>query len=84
MNRKIRFVILIALFTAGCATADLPPIDEQKDFEPLIDEQLLWNRALDEQARLDSSGYLYEDAELTAYVNATARKLVPEQDYYSS
>ena len=52
MNSKILFVILIALLIAGCATADLPPIDEQKDFEPLIDEQLLWNRARDEQARL--------------------------------
>jgi predicted Zn-dependent protease len=79
MNGKTIFVILITLLVAGCATADLPPIDAQKDFEPLIDEQLLWNRAREEQARLDSSGHLYHDSELTAYVNAMARKLVPEQ-----
>jgi len=79
MNSKTFFVILITLLVAGCATADLPPIDAQKDFEPLIDEQLLWNRAREEQARLDSSGHLYHDSELTAYVNAMARQLVPEQ-----
>ena len=78
-NSRAIFATLIAILLAGCVTADLPPIDEQPDFKALPDEQRLWNRSREEQAKLDRSGYLYDDPELAAYVNDVARKLVPEQ-----
>lgn len=78
-NSRTIFATLIAILLAGCVAADLPPIDERHNFKALPDEQRLWNRSREEQAKLDRSGYLYEDPELAAYVNDVARKLVPEQ-----
>ena len=79
MNCRAILAALVAAVLAGCAAADLPPIGRQKNFDPLPDEQRLWRRAQEEQARLDRSGYLYEDPATVAYVNAVADKLLPER-----
>jgi predicted Zn-dependent protease len=78
-NGKTIFATLFAILFLGCVTADLPPIDEQKNFEPLPDEKRIWTRALEEQAILDRSGHLVNAPELNAYVNRVAAKLVPEK-----
>ncbi|KPJ76566.1 MAG: hypothetical protein AMJ54_11160 [Deltaproteobacteria bacterium SG8_13] len=76
---RINISILVAILLFGCATADLPPIDEQKSFKPLADEERIWKRAREEQARLDRSGHLYKNPELSDYANRVAAKLVPGQ-----
>ncbi len=78
-SNKIALAMFVAILLLGCATTDLPPIDAQKNFEPLPDERRIWDRSMEEQARLDRSGHLYEDSDLHAYVNLVADKLLPGQ-----
>jgi len=67
-----------AVVLAGCANTDLPSFKETEQLQLQEDEQRLWNRSKEEQYRLNSSGYLYQNAELTAYVNRVAQNLVPQ------
>jgi predicted Zn-dependent protease len=64
----------------GCETTALAPIGAapgRLSLEP--DERRLWQRAEEEQRRLDRSGLLYEDPGLNEYVNSVAdRLLAPE------
>jgi predicted Zn-dependent protease len=71
-------VVLASL--AGCATTSLPPVTSG-DFAFEDDEKRLWTRSEEEQQAIDSSGMLYQDRELEAYLNGIARKLQPPEAY---
>lgn len=43
------------------------------------DEKRIWGQSREEQLQLDRSGHLYENPEITAYVNRVARGLMPHQ-----
>ena len=74
MNRTAIFMILFALLFAGCASTNLQPLSATND--PLEeDEGRLWNRAEEEERKIDRSGAIYEDAELDAYLDSIAKKL---------
>ena len=45
------------------------------------DEKRLWVRSKEEQEVLDESGFIYEDAELEAYLNDVAKKIEPPDVY---
>ena len=55
------------------------PIGTGATVELQDDEKRLWNRAAEEQRRLDRSGVIYDDPQLKAYLNEVARKLTPEK-----
>jgi len=71
-------MIFILVSLAACATTDLPSFDETQQLSLQDDETRVWNRSREEQQRLDSSQYIYQDPLLTAYVNQVAQNLVPQ------
>ena len=80
-GKAIAFLLLPAAWAAGCQTLDLPSMAASPGvgkFAPEEDERRLWNRGKETQERLDRSGILYQDPALTEYVNAVARRLLPE------
>lgn len=70
--------LFLTLCVTSCASVPLAPIGQQQSFYAEEDEKRLWKRSEEEQARLETSGHIYDDPELAAYVNEVARKLVPE------
>lgn len=66
----------LALALAACATASLPPVTAP-GFVPEDEEKAIWREAAEEQHRLDTSGDVFEDAALEAYLMAVARRIVP-------
>jgi len=66
---------LLWLILAACSTPGLPPLDE--NFMTTEDERLLWRQSEREQTILDTSGLIYEHAEIEAYLNQIAARLRP-------
>jgi len=62
----------------SCATTQLPPVGEMDALQLQKDEKRIWNRSGEEQRRLNSSSYIYEDPVLSAYVNEVAQNLIPQ------
>lgn len=71
------FLLILFSLTAGCCTAGVQPIGENFRLED--DEQRLWQRSLEEESVLDSSGLLYRDNGLEVYLNEVARRLQPPE-----
>jgi len=70
--------VLILLGVVSCTGTPLAPIGREGSFRPEEDERRIWNRAAEEQKKLDESGHLHEDQGLVGYVNQVARRVVPE------
>ena len=66
----------LALFFTGCATADLPDVN-QSGFEVYDDEQRLFNRTLEFNQEVDVSGMLYHEPELERYLTRITKELLP-------
>jgi|CXWL01.1.fsa_nt_gi predicted Zn-dependent protease len=77
-STQLAACLSILFLLGGCISTDLPPVGSASTFHIEDDEQRLWNRVTEEEQRLASSGQLYDDPELEAYVNQVARLLVPE------
>jgi predicted Zn-dependent protease len=76
--RRIVFLLAFLLGLGGCASTALLPVTAG-NFAPEQDEQRLWQRAREEQARLDESGLLLQDRDLDAYLDEVARRLQPPE-----
>lgn len=74
---RYKALLLIIIFSIGCATPKLPPLSRNTVLEE--DEKRLWTRAEEEQKILNTGGLLYKDEELENYVNSIARKLQPPE-----
>jgi beta-barrel assembly-enhancing protease len=75
-----RLVSLLTLivFTASCATTQLPPISAAGDsFEPLPDEEDLWDEARAEEEKLLDKVRLYHDPLLDSYLAGVVGRLTP-------
>jgi predicted Zn-dependent protease len=73
------FIAAFVLFgLISCASTNVPTMEEVESVQLFEDENRLWNRAYEEQRKLDHSSYIYEDPVLTDYVNNVAQNLVPE------
>lgn len=81
MNSPMRLPtgLLILLLVVACATTSVPPVGKEGSLQLAEDERHLWKEAKEEQQKLDNSGRIDEDAELTAYLNTVAAKLTPTE-----
>jgi predicted Zn-dependent protease len=69
--------LLLCLSAVSCAT--VTPFGTGDGLDLHEDERRLWNRGREEQKRLDSSGQIYEDPALSAYINELATRLLPQR-----
>lgn len=74
--RRLVFLLTLILGLCGCASTALPPVTAGS-FAPEQDEKRLWQRAQEEQERLDASGLLLQDRDLDAYLDEVAHRLQP-------
>jgi predicted Zn-dependent protease len=77
--KRIRVLLLTVLPLIALSCASVTPFRNAADLQLEEDEKRLWKRSEEEAKRLDSSGQLHESAELLAYVNAVAGRLLPEE-----
>lgn len=75
-NRMFAAAIIMLLLTS-CAPTNIKPIGDQDTFKLQDDERRIWSRSKEEETRLNKSNLIYDDPELTAYVNEVAQNLVP-------
>ena len=71
--KNVAFIITVCFMVAVCAAP--PPITVDEALTAGKEETLLWRLALEEQQVINSSGWLYRNAELETYLNAVAAKL---------
>ncbi len=71
--KYVAFIMTVCFLVAACATP--PPITVDEALTTGKEEKLLWRRALEEQQVINSSGWLYRNAELETYLNEVAAKL---------
>jgi beta-barrel assembly-enhancing protease len=75
---KLLIAVFVFMGMVSCATTQLPPIGEMDALQLQEDEKRIWNRSGEEQRRLNSSSYIYEDPVLSAYLNEVAQNLIPQ------
>lgn len=78
MGKSVFIAVFILFGLISCASTNLPSMGELESLQLHEDERRLWNRSYEEQKKLDSSGYIYDDPVLTAYLNHVAQNLIPE------
>jgi len=75
---RILLAFAVLLLTA-CDTTPIRPMQSREDTRHLTpEEQRLWHSAAELDEQLEKADYLYEDAELQAYLETVMRKLYPE------
>ncbi len=81
--RSPTFILTLCfiVLASACASTSVAPITDPGFTALEGDEVLLWARSAEQAKRIDESGFLYDDKELTDYVNAVAHKLEPAAVY---
>ena len=75
--RSVALATLL-LFSVSCVSTQLPPISSQGGaFEPLHDEQILWDQSRGEERKLLEDIRLYKDPGLDAYLQEVVDRLNP-------
>jgi predicted Zn-dependent protease len=75
--RSVALATLL-LFSVSCVSTRLPPISSQGGaFEPLHDEQVLWDQSRGEERKLLEDIRLYKDPGLDAYLEEVVARLNP-------
>lgn len=78
--RRAVAIVTLALFTASCASTNLPPISATgATFQPLPDELALWEQSRAEEEKLLGEVTLYEDPLLEDYLTGVVARLNPPQ-----
>lgn len=77
----LAFALCCSVTGYSCAPKTLVPVTDSRFTAFESDETRLWNRSAEQEKRINESGFLYKDAALEEYLNATARKLQPERVY---
>lgn len=72
-------VLLFGAVCSGCASTSVPPITVS-DFVPDSDEQELWSRADEADARIAEAGVLFRNEDVERYLDGIARRLLPHID----
>jgi predicted Zn-dependent protease len=72
-------LLLAVLLLTACETAPIRPMQSHEDTRSLApEEQRLWHSAAELDEQLEKADYLFEDAELQAYLETVMHKLYPE------
>ena len=71
--KYIAVILAVGCLVAACASP--PPVSVSETLRSEKEEKILWHRALEEQLALDSSGWLYRNAEIESYLNEVAARL---------
>lgn len=74
MKRIFLIMLLMAVYS-GTVT----PSHAREDLPLEDDENRLWLRAEEEEKSLDTSGLIYRDKKLDAYIDVVVRKLIPPE-----
>ena len=74
--KEIFIVIILSCLLFGCAATDVTPVT--KGFALVEEEKVLWRQSEESQETLKKSDMLYDNPELSAYINEVAVKLWPE------
>jgi predicted Zn-dependent protease len=74
--KEIFIIIILSCLLFGCAATDVTPVT--KGFALAEEEKILWRQSEESQETLKKSDMLYDNPELTAYINEVAVKLWPE------
>jgi predicted Zn-dependent protease len=73
------FILLPLGLTTGCATPPAAHVSSESDTLPANeDEKMLWQKSEAEQRVLESTGLIYQNEELEAYLNKVVAKLQPQ------
>jgi predicted Zn-dependent protease len=73
------FILLPLGLTTGCATPPGSHVSSESDTLPANeDEKMLWQKSEAEQRVLESTGLIYQNEELEAYLNKVVAKLQPQ------
>ncbi len=70
--------LLICLSLSACASTKIANMDTSGTFELFDDEARLWKRSKELEDILNKSGYIYQDEQLTKYVNDVLHKVTSE------
>ena len=74
----VTFCFCLCLFLSSCATTNISNINKTSNFQFIDGEESLWKRAHELKVVLNRSGFIYQDPELTKYVNGVLHRLVGE------
>ena len=66
-------IVTLCFLVTGCAISR--PIPVPRTLTVGLEEQMLWRRAQEEQAIINDSGVLYQDAAIETYLNKIAAKI---------
>lgn len=77
--KKIFLVSMLPLLLSSCASLNLASFDSSPNIIIEEDENRLWLRSEEDQERIATGGFLYEDRALTEYLNKVLDKVVPQE-----
>jgi predicted Zn-dependent protease len=82
MNKHYKFfnliIIFLTLYLSSCETLNVKPIDTHGVFIKDADEERMWKRCAEEQDIIARSGWVYNDANLTVYLNDLTKKIITD------
>ena len=78
MIPRICKLLLTVALLAGCASTNLQPVTSGA-YQPLAEEKRINLACEQEQQRLADSEMIYDNRKLTAYLNAVALKVLPDE-----
>lgn len=78
MTRKPFFLFLMIALLSGCASTNLQPVTSS-EYQQLPEEKRIWLVSEQEQQRLADSEMIFDDQELTSYLNQVAMQVLPEE-----
>ena len=74
--KEIFIIAILSSLLFGCAATEVTPVT--KGFALVEEEKILWRQSEESQETLKKSDMLYDNPELTAYINEVAARLWPE------
>jgi predicted Zn-dependent protease len=80
VTRRALLLAGAGLAAGGCATAPLAPVTSA-EFAPADDERRMWAQVEEAEKEIATSGILYKDPALDAYLVDVARRLQPPEVY---
>ncbi len=72
-------VVFLGMLCASCASTNIENIGQAEQLKKYDDEESIWKEVEEAQEKIKYSGFIYEDPELTAYLNRVLGNLVGEE-----